>query len=630
MVGVSVGWVMPLPDAPLWPRAVQTFLQDDMSLTPVVLIASSGLLNNQGLGPAANLVTALDNYQAVPIVLEYTAVVNLAESLGNTVISDGTLQDLLDLGATTIPSLTNSLPVAVGNTPSGGFTQAVLNQANTIMGNGDLTIFSQIYGACRGYQASANQYIINANSTGPQAATFINMDAITTGGISLVSSDISAFADDLRNLGRAIDPGDIANQGFPSTLLRQLINSGGLLPGVRAALNLNGVTNPDIAAVADSSQPASSQIENRIYQAMLEIKSDVLAQVLLLLDTRTTGLQSMADLLDPKKIFPSSYFDLLLLSGQDILNIYLTDGSVNSAIDRIFEDQQDFLLLSTILPSDQALANRAISQSFFQIKNVLTLNLPDIAAAASALQNNQGLTDINALTTPLPSADIANIESALSPNNSATGAGNTYTLYDFIGTAAGYPYQDQMIIVIDAWGNIDAQNGFVGLDNSSNGAYTVMLNTLNGVYGDPTAGPITGVPAPFNSGDPYANADVAFQTYIPVTESILSSISSTYGIPVSDAGNAWQQMVDQYEREPENWQLALLDIPQLIGNNRPSIMGLINSLTDIGSDDSANGPRDFFSAVANISDPTGQAVIASLREGQNIKALENAGIGTNI
>ena len=596
-------------------------------LSSVMLIASAGLLDNQGLDVAANLSVALDSYTTLPVISELLEVIQDAEDAGNLVISDSRLQSLRNLGASEFPALTDSLPAAQGNTPAGQFSGAVLARANTIMGNGDLTKFAQIYSMCRGYQATANQFIAASNGTTLAAATFVDMDAITTGGFSLVNSDPRAFGADLEALGVAINPADINLLGFPSALLRQVLNEGGLLPGLRAILEDNGVTTAEISDIADSTVALAGTVETRIYAAMQDVQGDDLAQVLQILEVVTPNISQMSDLLNPIKIFPNSFLGLLLLVGLDKTNIYLPDGIINTDLEQEFVGDEAFDLLKVIIPAESALANRCLSRSFYQIKNLTSLTLPDLARAALAVETNAGLGDINSLDTPVPAADAEAVKTGLAPGNTATGAGGSFTLYDFVGTAAGYPYIDEFGNLVPALGNIADQNGFASLLNTSNGAYPVMLDTLDGVYGDPSAGPITGMPAPFNSGDPYPNADVAFGTYITVTQSLIGTIAGTYPEQTATSDAAWTVMTDQYQRETENWQLAMLEIDELLANNKPALMGIVTSLHEIGVDDAPFGPAEFFQAIANTETSAGQAVVASLREGKNIKNLQDAGVG---
>ena len=596
-------------------------------LSPVMLIASSGLLDNQGLDISANLVPDIDEYETLPVISSFEGVLANVAAAGNTVIKDDTAQSLRNLGAAVFPALTDSFPVAQGNTPVGQFTGRVASRANTIMGDGDLTRFAQIYGTCRGYQASANQFIGSTNNIGAAAATFIDMDAITTGGISLVSADIPTLAQDLRTLGVTINPADMANLGFPSALVRQTLDVAGLLPALQTQLLANGVSDDVIAEIAESAVPLAGATERLIYAVMREVQGDTLQQVLQLLDVGQLDLSRMSDLLDPSLIFPASFRDLLVLVGRDPVNIYRTDGSVNSDLSVQFATEDAFVLLQKILPPDQALANRALSRSFYQVKNLTALTLPDIATAAEAVESNQGLADINDLTEPVPAQDATAVKSALAPDDAATGAGGLFTLYDFIGTAAGYPYVTELPEVTQQLGNVAEQSGFTPLLDPANGAYTIMEQTLAGDYGDPTTGPIANVPAPFNTGDPYSNADVAFQTYISITQGILGNIANTYVEQATAADDAWEIMVEQYDREAANWQLANLEVDELVGNNRAAIMSVITDLHAIGTDVAPKGAAEFFQAVANQATPAGQAVIASLREGRNIDALQNAGIG---
>ena len=61
----------------------------------------------------------------------------------------------------------------------------------------------------------------------------------------------------------------------------------------------------------------------------------------------------------------------------------------------------------------------------------------------------------------------------------------------------------------------------------------------------------------------------------------------------------------------------------------PAVYSLVYSLPQYGTQTQTGGPAQFWEGVANISTFTGQAVVAVLREGQNLALLGNAGIRTN-
>jgi hypothetical protein len=58
-------------------------------------------------------------------------------------------------------------------------------------------------------------------------------------------------------------------------------------------------------------------------------------------------------------------------------------------------------------------------------------------------------------------------------------------------------------------------------------------------------------------------------------------------------------------------------------------MSLGSNLHEIGKDIAPQGQAEFFTAIANTQNIYGQAIIASFREGRNIAALDNVGIGTD-
>jgi len=612
-------------------------------LSPVMLIATSGLLENQGLAVAGNLTIAIDQYQALGVISDNANVISVAIAAGGNVLTTSTLANLEALGSNTLPALTNTYPGNLSadlfamtlNPASGniGFVELVSTRANTIMGNGDISKVAQIYSTSRGYIAVTNQFLNSINNIGPVEATFIDMNAITTGGITLVCSNPQAFGTDLARLGVAINLEDLNNLGFPSALVRQILNVGGLLPALRSALALSGISTTEINDIANGDAPLAGSLEKRIYTALTSITGDELQEIFLLLDVTTPRLSTAADLLNPVLIFPNSLSSLVFWNTQNIIPMYNAATTVNPELQTTLGSQPAFQLLSKIIPPDQALVNRALSWGLFQIKNITNLSLPELAATSTSVQTNNGLTDIVGLTTPLPSASANTVVSALAPTTvvvTATGANGTFVLYDFMGTAAGYPYTANLTTVTTGITSLTSQGATAVLTNGANGSYPVMIDTLTGVYGNAESGPISGLPAPFNVGEPFANADVAFSdSLIPVTNSLISNIATNNANISNSLNQNWISMADQLLREDQNFTAAEISIPALLANSKSDIMSLATSLHEIGADVTPQGPADFFNAVANTATQAGQAVVASLREGRNIRTLEDAGIAVD-
>jgi hypothetical protein len=87
-------------------------------------------------------------------------------------------------------------------------------------------------------------------------------------------------------------------------------------------INLN---NPTIS-VDDS-------VQKLMYEAMLRITGDDLAQILRVMGVTTTGIATMADLLNPLRLFPLSFQSLTAPTAQGPRAIYTNStGSVNSSL----------------------------------------------------------------------------------------------------------------------------------------------------------------------------------------------------------------------------------------------------------------------------------------------------------
>jgi hypothetical protein len=88
-------------------------------------------------------------------------------------------------------------------------------------------------------------------------------------------------------------------------------------------------------------------------------------------------------------------------------------------------------------------------------------------------------------------------------------------------------------------------------------------------------------------------------------------------------------MASQVQQEQNLQSSAQIDFANLIANNSPTVYSLIFSLPNYGTQTEQGGLAQFWEGVANIDTFTGQAVVATLREGVNQQFLGNAGILTN-
>lgn len=293
--------------------------------------------------------------------------------------------------------------------------------------------------------------------------------------------------------------------------------------------------------------------------------------------------------------------------------------------------------LSQIVPSDQALAAKALATSLQQIAGITNMTLPVLANAIINLQTTNNLPLISALTQAVP----ANVASYLS-NISGTD-GTPVGICDVLGIAAGYQVTDNFINTVSTLANTNVAYLTT--------VYQTMNSVVGNVYGDPVSGPVVipgGQPAAGTytaTTDGMGNvlttaADSAITGtggdtpptgpgLIPVADIEIGNISTDNPAQVATLNSYFTSMGAQVVQEQTLQAAAQIDFGNLIANNNPTVYSLINSLPSYGLQTEQGGQAQFWEGVANISTFTGQAIVATLREGQNLALLGNAGIQTN-
>jgi hypothetical protein len=614
----------------------------------VMLIANDGLLQNQGLSISGNLANAISDYESTAPVDAYLGILSSAFAnvgVGNDLISSSTFTSLQELAANTLPAITDAVPAAftgtliIGNSTA-GFSGLVSTQANLVLGSGDLGKFAQVYGQSISYISQNNPYINSVKNSDILNSTFTSMDNLTTGSISNVNRTLTAFGEDLVKLGQTWDLSNLEFFGYPSALLYQLTKVGGLVPDLSIRLGLIGISDTDLNNIQNGRE-VSANVELLIYETMEGFIGGPLDQVKQLLRVTTANITTMADLLNPVKILPNSYLQLTMLAptgtnalpASDVLtNVYLEDSAVNSNLLPIFANDDLYINLAKIIPPDQALANRSIARSLQQIKNIFAVTLPEFATTVLAIETNTGLGDINALTQPVPAGVSSSLNSLLA---TGTGPNGTLTLYDFMGATAGVPYTEQFLQAAATIDYMQTANALYYVTDSTVGVFTVMQDTLDGVYttvidpGPPADISIT-IPPGLPGAGTYLTLDDAFTVgLLPAAGNIIANVVANNASNAASLNSNFTVMATQLNAEVNNLALAQVDFTELAANSRSSIMGLGSNLHEIGKDIAPQGQAEFFTAIADTSNIYGQAIIASFREGRNLAALDNVGIGAD-
>jgi hypothetical protein len=590
---------------------------------------------------------AINAYASTTAVSDYLGILSSAAAnvgTANDQITTSTFSSLQSLAANTLPAITDAVPAAYANTlPIGnsatGFSGLVTTQANLILGNGDLGKFAQVYGQCQGYIVQNNPIINSVKNSAVLDTTFTSMNSITTGGISDINRNLPTFGADLAKLGTAWALNKLPLFGYPWVLLYQMSQAGGIMPELTQQLINAGVTIDDLSSIQRGSEVAGS-VDLLIYQVMTQVTGDLLDQVKLLLSVTTENLSTMADLLNPVKSLPNSYLGLTNLTptGTDVSptatvlsNVYVSAATVNSNLLLVYGTSPAYVGLSKIIPPDQALAAQAIADSLQQVKNIFQLTLPVLARTVATTETNSGLGDITALTKPVPASVASNINSTLA---TGTGPNGTLTLFDFMGATAGVPYTAEFTSVTSTINYMQSANALYTLTDATNGVYTVMQDTLNGDYTtvvNPSPIEITiTIPPGLPGAGTYGNLDAAFSTgLIPAAANLIANVAANNASNTSSLNTSFTTMAQQLSAETNNLVLAQVTFTDLAANSRSSVMSLSSSLHDIGTDVAPKGQNDFFTAITDTSNQYGQAIIASFREGRNIKVFDTAGIGSD-
>jgi hypothetical protein len=396
-------------------------------ITPLQIIASTGLLDNQGLKPLpAALITAINQYNATTLMQNFFAAVDYYKA--QSFFTESTFDQLMSIGSTVCPALGNSIPESpVGSYPNliaeyltintvtddstidpSGFSNLIQQTGSAYLGDGDIGKFAQGFLAVQGYVSTVNSFVNSVdNSQTYLGPTFTTMSDLVTNNISRVTTDIPKFAVDLRNTGLLINTGNLELFGTPAGLLQQLATvsgaTGSSLPGVidqlknqDAVRTRSGLTDAEInSLVSDNrvslfnprgiSALAFDQLQKTAYQAMTEVQGAELQDVLSVLEISTPNIETMADLLDLEKIMPNSYQTLQVPTAFGPRPIYLSDGAVDQTlapiVNQILPAPSGCDELGKIIPPANAVSNKAFQSALQQVTNIAQTPAPDFAVS---------------------------------------------------------------------------------------------------------------------------------------------------------------------------------------------------------------------------------------------------------
>lgn len=298
-------------------------------LTPLQLDAGAGLLQNQGIGINGGLTTAVASYENTALISPFLNAI----AVGNSVLSSETITNLETLAANACAALSNSLTPAYSSLGV-QMTDVILGEAAVDICGGSVSKVAQAVNQAQGYTEQTSNFVSSAvNSQTYLGNTFTTMNDMITGSITQVNLATQSFGTDLQNLGQLINLSTLGNLGTPLALIQQIFSVTGTIPVVSLTLVAAGVPQDIVLNLDNPTISVTDSIQKLMYNGMTQITGDSLNQILSVMGVTTVGITTMADLLNPYKLFPNSFQSLTAPTANGPIAIYLNStGTVNTAL----------------------------------------------------------------------------------------------------------------------------------------------------------------------------------------------------------------------------------------------------------------------------------------------------------
>jgi hypothetical protein len=650
------------------PLSLSDSLTGLTNFAPTLNTMTTGLASISGAGaPLAGLGSALTAMNGAGFTSDMV-------SAFNSIPTDlGTGGGLFDAVAGFAPSVNSLLTDVTG---SGVLNDALKYagdwSAETLGGSfagiggavtGDPKKFGTILNTASSYVTNANQMINAATNSTALGTTFTNLNNIVSGSLAGVNLDFGGFGDEIAKLGNTINLSNLDNLGSPGQLLSNLGDQGTLGPmysklaeisvdprvAQTLASDLTNIASTgnvtlgelgiDFNAIAQQGANLSPAIQSQLFEAFDSLDATEVDQVKSILGNSQDFVVNGSDLLDPKKLFPSSFETFtapLRTASVGFRAIYENDtGSVNGQFESLGEN------LKGVIPDDLAVASGALARSLQQVKNISQTNTTDLGTALSSLETLKDLSLLENQSTYVTDAvrdywtDSYGVDST---NNVtlATGNAGQLKLSDVIGFAAGFnsaapiTKNAQLLAEMDADGELDDITASQGIYDTIE-EFCAGTFGPNGVGAEPyssyevviTAGYVgEGTYTGVTSTEAFENAWV--NGIVPAIKTILAGFTSnTKAVEIMTNSERWnQQLAREYLNQSriDNEDLTAVRASDDVAIN------LALNLPNLGTDTTDGGAAEILERVVDFSSLGGQATIAAMREGRNLQRLADANI----
>jgi hypothetical protein len=632
---------------------------------PLGVNALSGLLQGQGININPTAVSYM-GYSGTPALQYYTPGTIVSNTVLNNVtnairqgwvrynageLSQVTYENLIAIGAEVIPALGNSPPASYqngdwsgsnysGQTASYGYFRLIAWQAyKEFYYNTTSLTLSDFLGSFQqaGSFIKQSNQVINtvANSNTFLKGTYSNMNDLISADITGVSISTKNFGIDLLNLGKTLDLSTISSFGLPSNLLATLRNYNGLTTSLKIALLASGLTTQEINNVTSNANVTKLQ-QQQIYAAFLIIKGVDLFEITQILNCKTSGLVTLADLLNPKMMFPKSYPTLTVpvynstgvaqpTNSKTYYPIYLNTG-INSALTSAPIVAQIGTLyvpgpaetgartsatstrlqvlpkgfdsyLREILPTDIAVAAGAFGVTMQQIRQIQDIAIENFSQIVSNIETSQGLNLINGTSLP---TDTTLSTAALDIIGKGSGANGTYTYSDFFGCMSGIPY---------SWATMQTLIQSI---------QTTILSTVYSNLYAATQDPVTG-----------SALDTLVQTQINLANVEIAAIKIKNPTQVTQLNSLYESTGTQLAIEQRTrYYLSELPtpVPAYVYPYPAIVYSFVDNIPTYAKETAANMAAATLEAISDFTLTSGQSLVGLMRQERNQDRLNLVGI----
>lgn len=509
-------------------------------------------------------------------------------------------------------------------------TSAVENNIITsITGNAER--FSAALSVSEAYLQQNNQFVDSVSALNDSEDSFTDMNDWTTSGVSSITLATQDFGEDLENTGNLLNFTEYQNLGNPGQFINQLSQAGGLVVIIEK-LQASGV---DIQSAIERQSAVSAVESKRIYDTLLEITGQELEDLKSVLRLRTENINTAADLLDPKKLFPNSYFTLKSPIFGETIEFKPIYSNRSGSISQDFNQLGG--TLRSVMPVDIAAANAALAISLGQITNISSVSVPDFAAQIKELETLKDVEDIEGKTELVDQETEDVWLDADIPIPLGTGPNNRLLLADVIGLASGYnivaPLQQNLKLFseLESSGALDSFTASGSPSDPNIGLFEIVENLLSGSYTTTTEGGDTTIIIPSGVKGEGTYTDIISAWFSGVYPEL---IAASQAIVVNNP-----EITETIMRNSSRWQAHLarettnrsrLFEPNFynLPHSRQDSLQFAQQLPRWGSNTTIGGAAQILEGITDRSTKGGQSLIAAMREGRNVDRLESVGIST--